>query len=281
MKSRNDKLAELNGKQAGKNMVIISDGEPFIAAMQEKVDELKKTLGMGVDFNNLDDLVDKLGTIEELATPVNELRKAIESIVFPIFPSEIDIKNIDTLIANVDTLMSREPSVPVVNLQPLQDVIKRLDILTKAVVANKAVAPGQQPQDFVPMRRVMKVGQTFMYDDSFYTSGGGGGGGQAVPTILYQPIAQGGAGTTAIAGGVAGKRIKVTSYLVVGSGTGTYKFQGNSNDLTGAIPFVANSGAAIGGTEYSPLFQTGVGETLNLVTTGAAGQGHISYYFDN
>jgi hypothetical protein len=77
---------------------------------------------------------------------------------------------------------------------------------------------------------------------------------------------------------VPGKKIRVLQYKVVVDAAMTVKFQsGASTDLTGAMPFAANGGSS---DPYSPvgLFETAVGEKLNVVLVGAGNiAGHLSY----
>ena len=87
-------------------------------------------------------------------------------------------------------------------------------------------------------------------------------------------------GNNEIVAAVSGKKIKVVSYLIVAAGTVTATWKSASTALSGAIPLVANSGAAAApdGEYGGHWLETARGEALNLVLSGAiAVTGHISY----
>lgn len=95
--------------------------------------------------------------------------------------------------------------------------------------------------------------------------------------LKHASITQGAAGTTTVVAAVAGKRIVVVNYTISMSAAGTAKWKSAANDITGAMNFGANGGASPNTDPDSALFQTNVGERLDLVTTGGAGNGHLTY----
>jgi hypothetical protein len=104
------------------------------------------------------------------------------------------------------------------------------------------------------------------------------GGGQ---TLLFAVISQGAAGTTTLVTADATKKIKVVSYVIVISATGTAKFiDSTPTDLTGAMPIATNGGVSAIGTTFSPLFATAVNKSLQIVSTVGAVTGHLSYFLE-
>lgn len=99
-------------------------------------------------------------------------------------------------------------------------------------------------------------------------------------TLLYGVITQGGAGTTALVTADATKHIKVVSYVVVISANGNCKFIDGTGDLTGNLPFVANSGLSAISDSSTPLFQTAINSALSIVTTGGPAFGHFTYFLE-
>ena len=88
-----------------------------------------------------------------------------------------------------------------------------------------------------------------------------------------------GTGTRTLVAGVAGKRIKVYSYLVVATAAGTVKFLNTgAADLTGTMSFAANGGASAPSGE-DPWFSTAVGASLDIATS-AATEGHLAYVIE-
>lgn len=101
---------------------------------------------------------------------------------------------------------------------------------------------------------------------------------QRTPDLRSVPIVQGAAGTTAVVAAVANKKIVVVNYTISMSAAGTAKFRsGAATDITGAMNLGANGGASPNVTPDSELFETNVGEALNIITTGGAANGHLVY----
>jgi hypothetical protein len=83
--------------------------------------------------------------------------------------------------------------------------------------------------------------------------------------------------TNTIVAAVAGEQVRVLSYVLVVTTAVTAKWRsGASTDLTGAMPFGANGGAA----PYNPAghFITAAGEALTLILgSGVTVGGHLTY----
>jgi hypothetical protein len=92
-------------------------------------------------------------------------------------------------------------------------------------------------------------------------------------------IDQGGAGTTELVAAVANRTIRVISYSVVMSATGTFAFSDGTDWKTGDFPIAANGGIAEAGTAQDPLFVCAAGRPLSITTTGgsAHGRARIEY----
>lgn len=121
-----------------------------------------------IEINN--NLVKSLSNMEK-AGDNTELLGAIKKLIdkqAPAFPKKLEVSNptvIPAWVAKDETLAKVSKS-----LTKLSDGIGGL------VEQNKQ---GQRPEDFVPYRRVRKVGNRLEFDDTYYgaSSGGGGGGG--------------------------------------------------------------------------------------------------------
>ena len=100
-------------------------------------------------------------------------------------------------------------------------------------------------------------------------------------TIKHAPIATSASGATQIVAGVSGKRIKVCHVNVTSNGTVNVKWQSGTTDKTGLAYLTQFSGYE---SAYVPpgngcLFETAVGEALNINLSGAtAVGGFITYY---
>lgn len=102
------------------------------------------------------------------------------------------------------------------------------------------------------------------------------------PDLNDAVVAQGVAGTTTVVAAVAGKSICVEQCALVLGAAGTAKFQSAAVDITGAFSLAANGGlvlpAAVGRGRW---FKTAPGAALNLVTTGGAANGVLSYHLED
>lgn len=128
-----------------------------------------------------------------------------------------------------------------------------------------------------PVVRVQTV------NDSAGTPGGAGGlpTGQG-KTLLFGKITTAASGATAlVAAAGAGLKIKVVHYVLVAGGTVNVKFQSASTDLTGAMPFVANTGVSVAGQASSHVLETAANEALNLNLSAAIQvSGEFSYFVE-
>ena len=176
MTDRQQKLDILKKRESIKNLQIIGNGEAFIDILEATVNELKDSLGVGVELTNADELLEKLETIEAFSTEVKNLKDSIAKIDIP---SDIEIKGLDSLITAATAISKQKiPLVKQLDERLLTDITKSIvDLTLKVEETAVPIKQGQAPEDYVPMRRVMLVGKRLLYDDSFYTGGGGGGGG--------------------------------------------------------------------------------------------------------
>lgn len=325
-KSRQEKLKELNARKAGKDMVIVTDGTPFIEALQDKVDQLKDALGVGIDVD-AHDLILELKKIESFVPAIEELVEAVNSIDIPEIPEmpesiEIEglkeiadrfhdeirllnqIKNLELpdITVQVESInkknsekVSKKMEGVAKDLSKIQEkadknhqkVLDRIDKLVQKIVDSQA--KGQQAGEYIPTRRVRAIGNKLIFDDDAYSgnSSSGGGGiiddsssmndGRETVTPKFAIISESASGAQEIIAAVANKRIRVLSYVIISNGTLNVKWQSASNDISGLLYLVSNTGASSG---YHPKghFQTAKGEALNLNLSGnIAIGGHISY----
>lgn len=101
--------------------------------------------------------------------------------------------------------------------------------------------------------------------------------------MKFSKIDASSSGSNTIVAAVAGKKIRVLSYVIIAAGAVTAKWQSASTDLTGAMSLAANGGAAPSVSVLAPggvygLFETASGEALNLNLGGAVNvSGHLTY----
>lgn len=167
---RKAKLMKFKTEKAVADTVVIPVGEEFLAGLEKQLQELKALFGDGVELNDLDTLLNELQEVGSLKDYVEDLNKSIKDLYIPDIPKEIKIKDLDGLLKALNKLQGKE-----LDLSPIKKVADNLQKLTQKIDQIKVPKQGQEPGDYVPTRRVMLVGKTLMYDDSFYTGSGGGG----------------------------------------------------------------------------------------------------------
>lgn len=168
---RKTKLKQLEDRQAKQEPVSVGELDSYIKRFETVVAEFKDVLGSGTEINNVEELILQLNKIEALQPAIDKLNETIGKIKLPDYPEQVKIDGLSDLLKTLDKPQQK------IDLKPIEDVTKNLKELTKAIDSIKVPEQKlkQQPSDFVPMRRVMMVGKTLMWDDSFYTGGGGGG----------------------------------------------------------------------------------------------------------
>ena len=170
-------------------------------------ESLVKLLSNGVDVN-LDDLVSQLGSIEELKDIVDDLNKTIATFKLP---EDVKVAGLESIVSAVKNITIPESKVSV-DFADSKSIKQLTDLLEKLVTAtsNKVYIANTLPEDFVPVRRVRKVGNRLIFDDDTHTgSSGGGGGGRATP---YQDSNEIPAFVTVEADGSLPTTIKNTDY---------------------------------------------------------------------
>jgi hypothetical protein len=100
---------------------------------------------------------------------------------------------------------------------------------------------------------------------------------EASKSIQSAPIDTAVSGDNTIVGAVAGKKIRVLSYVLVGGGAVNARWKSGANNRSGPLPLAANSSVAPpAGSAF--LFETNAGEALILNLSAAVQvSGHVSY----
>ena len=245
---RSEKLAKLKKRDAGKsNLLVVGNGNDFVEILEATVGELKTSLGNGVALNNLDDLLDQLSVLQSFQKEVKDLRDSIKAIDLP---ESVKIEGLDELVASIKVIAEKKvPKAEKLDPAPFVEISEKVTILTDKISSLKAEPQGKAPADYIPTRRVMKVGNQLLFDDSFYT--GGGGGGSSTSGTTYNGIINGATGGSAtVTGGkldvnatasLAGQAIPsvgattaVTTQIVDGSGNQITTFGGGTQFADGA-----------------------------------------------
>ncbi len=151
-----DRQARLSKLKQAKTSTKIADAKQFGEVLDQKMVQLAETLNEGVEINNLDELINQLGGIKSLEAEVVELKEAISKIELP---SSVEIKGLaDIVNATKEISKRKDPVVQKIDISVLDQVVDGVGNLIDKVEELKVPKQGQSPEDYVPMRRVMKVG---------------------------------------------------------------------------------------------------------------------------
>jgi len=258
---RSEKLAKLKKRDAGKsNLLVVGNGNDFVEILEATVGELKTSLGNGVALNNLDDLLDQLSVLQSFQKEVKDLRDSIKAIKLP---ESVKIEGLDELVASIKVISEKKvPKAEKLDPAPFVEISEKVTILTDKITSLKAEPQGKAPADYIPTRRVMKVGNQLLFDDSFYTGGGGGGSSSGGGGTTYNGIINGANGgsatvtggkldvnaTTSLAGQAipaAGATTAVTTQIVDGSGNQITSFGGGTQYADGVARGTATGTVAM------------------------------------
>lgn len=94
--NREDKLKALEVRSGPAKIAIITD-ESFSEVLDSKIRALKDTLEQGVEFNNLDDLLEKLEVLQAFHNEVKELKVIAEGIKAIKIPDSITLDGLADL----------------------------------------------------------------------------------------------------------------------------------------------------------------------------------------
>lgn len=264
--SRKQVIEALNKRKLQKQ----TETSKLLAELKLAVDDFKQALGLGVEFQDLDKLLDQLQEVSYLTEQVKSLREAIDNWQFPTIPEAVKVEGLDTLLENIKQIEIKAPNITILPELPTA-VIDLIAQLIEAVNASKYV-PSQKPEDFIPFRRVVQVGNRLLFDDTNWSGGGGGGGSGAIPVVntagvISVPVTNPDGSLIGGGGGLTDIQLRATPVPV--KGTLTNDNAAPSTDNIGALTAVVKTTA--------PTLTTGNIAALSVDTRGALRIGSDSH----
>lgn len=187
---RDQKLAKLNKQSEDRDQARQDQLKEVADSLENAVDDLKKTFGLGVDINGLAALIEQISELKGFKDSVDELKSAISEL-----PDTVKVDDIDGIVDAIreielkspDVILPKTKDIDVIGL--VASIINAINALGARIEANKPAPQGQKPLDYVPYRRVIKVGNAFQFDDTETPVAQGGGGGGGTPTVDgYVPV---------------------------------------------------------------------------------------------
>lgn len=156
--------------------------QAFIESIDSRLIKLSEVIDKPLKIEDLDLLLGSLNSIGSVQKQIEELSESLKKIVIPDYPKELTIKDLPLLIKTLSNV-NTDIKVEWLNEKKVTEITSRLDAITKAVNESKVPQPSQKPSDFIPVRRVIKAGNVFLFDDA---QSRGGGGGSSVQNDLIE-----------------------------------------------------------------------------------------------
>lgn len=124
------------------------------------------------ESEQLVEILEKISNHTNLSNEVKRLEEAVSGIKIP-DNKEVSIAGIKDLLKALKGNKPKDfPEFPKISFE---GVVKELKQLKKAV--QEQAVKDQDPSKYTPVRRVILLGKSFIYDDNITGTGGGGGGG--------------------------------------------------------------------------------------------------------
>lgn len=125
-----------------------------------------------LDLEKLGGQIEQLNQVIDIRDQVNEIKEAIKLIKPEVHMDAVDLTPI------TEAIKQNKPANP--DFSELQKAI----IQIQQRVEEEPVSDSQDPEDYKPFRRVIKVGNKLVFDDTAGSGGSrGGGGGNAGPNV--------------------------------------------------------------------------------------------------
>lgn len=176
---RKIKLEKLNKRvKPAIPTTITLDSKKFIDTLENKMSDFSELLKQPLSIGGFDELLTELSGIGTLSKEVAELRSAISEVKTPEYPKEVKIVDVEKLVSLLRVSEESNEKIKI-NSDKLKAVIEAVENLSSTLAKNSANK--SNPGDFIPVRRVVKVGNGLVFDDN-PTSMSSRGGGSSVDT---------------------------------------------------------------------------------------------------
>lgn len=163
--NRSEKLKALETKQnEPQQHVITYKAEELNEALDTHLKKLSELLTQEVRIENIDKLLLQIEEFPPIKEELNELRDALNNFKFPAIPESIEVKGIELP-------KDKEVLIKTIESKQLNELAKKLENLTKALGKQKTAS--QNASDFIPYRRVIRIGNKYFFDDNPTTASAG------------------------------------------------------------------------------------------------------------
>lgn len=177
--NRQQKIQKLQKRKAITKPETKADFSILLEALESAVEEFAHTMGVGVDINKVDELINSLKEVRSFHDSVDAFQEAVKAI-----PPELKVASLGEFLTALKQIKIQPPDVHIKATDYTKLIERFLVILTKLDdnIKSLTAKPGQKAEDFLPYRRVVKKGNIFIFDDMPTQAGGishGGGGSSA------------------------------------------------------------------------------------------------------
>jgi hypothetical protein len=164
------RLLELRKKKAAQKKLEHKQLLDASTSIKEAVLSLHEKLNPAEPFDE-SRILEQIEQLKNNLTFKDEI-KSLEQSLTNLYKQPLKLDNFTKLLEKVGAINNK-------------DVVKAINDLGKKIEDNSV---SQSPEDFAPVRRVIKVGSKLVFDDQITpmrsSGGGGGGGGSSIPQFL-------------------------------------------------------------------------------------------------
>lgn len=169
------KLALAQKKEEDNEATIIRSPAKYFNDLKKEIRKLAEITAEKPDTEGyVNRIVKKIEGLGFLEQNLKKLEILTQKLVDKQPPDNVKVNNLDQLVKEIKNSKTVLPDwlgkdISIEITKELKEISTKLE--NNKVVIEKA----QNPSDFIPIRRVRKVGNGFVYDDGSWTGGGGGG----------------------------------------------------------------------------------------------------------
>jgi cytochrome c556 len=174
-KIKAEKAAKTKQQPEGKLVLELPGHNDALVAVTKSIDDLSEFLNgkEDYDFDKLKSQLEQIDKHLDLSQYFSALEKALEANK----PKDSVKASITNFAELIDAVKANKPIETKIDLKNLEKAI----VQVQQAIEKNSEPSDQGAENYQPVRRVVKVGNRFIFDDNMTSGGSGGGGG--VPTI--------------------------------------------------------------------------------------------------
>lgn len=118
---RIQRIKELQRSKTAKNTVIVTSEDPFVEALDKKIEQLKEIQGEGIEVNNLETLIENIEKLNDLHDDFTKLKEVVAAIKEIEIPKEVHVQGMKQLIEVMQKIPTETKIVNKINNTNVMD----------------------------------------------------------------------------------------------------------------------------------------------------------------